>query len=208
MSEHNLLSSQAIILYMDDVDTDMIFPGRFLLVLDMAEITRRAFNDLRLDSSGKLKPDFPLNDPEKTSAEILIVGSNFGCGSSREQAAWTLRGSGFRCIIARSFGDIFYNNCFNSGILPIRLDDADYQTVLEAVQSGHELCVDAESCKLSTADKTIPFAVDSHKLRMIVEGLDTIGIILRDDMEAVASFEERDKAARPWLYEEPPASIF
>ena len=187
------LTSVAAPLLENAIDTDIIFPARFLLLLDREGLGKYAFNEWR-------KPGFVLDTPPYDTAQILVTGENFGTGSSREQAVWTLADLGIRCVIARSFGEIFYSNCFKNGVLPIRLTGADMDAVEAAAQAQDPLTVDLESKTVSLTDgRTIAFDVAEHQRRALLAGLDEVGVILADHSDAIADFEEKRRAASPWL---------
>jgi 3-isopropylmalate/(R)-2-methylmalate dehydratase small subunit len=184
-----------------DIDTDVIVPARFLLLLDTAGIGRHLFHERRHDRAGALNPTFVLHRPPFDRAQILVAGRNFGCGSSREQAVWALMDFGIRCVIAPSFGEIFFANCFKNGVLPITLDAASYGAVLAAAEAGEAVTVDltAQDIRLA-ASGAIPFVVDAQSRRALLLGLDEIGMILTDDLPGIEAFETRHRLASPWLF--------
>jgi 3-isopropylmalate/(R)-2-methylmalate dehydratase small subunit len=182
-----------------DVDTDVIFPARFLLLLDRAGLGRHLFQERRAQAPAS--EPFVLARPPFDRAEILVAGRNFGCGSSREQAVWALADFGIRCVIAPSFGEIFYGNCFRNGTLPITLPDAEHAEVMAAAASGAALTVDLEAEVIRLPEgRTIPFQIDPHRRQALLLGLDQIGEILAGDAADIKAFESRQKAAAPWLY--------
>jgi 3-isopropylmalate/(R)-2-methylmalate dehydratase small subunit len=184
----------------DDVDTDIIFPARFLLLLDRQGLGRYLFHDRRR-ASATGQPPFVLTRPSFDKAEILVAGRNFGCGSSREQAVWALADFGIRCVIAPSFGEIFFGNCFRNGVLPIVLPEAKHQRIMTAASIGETLMVDLEANIVRLPGcETIEFHVDAHRRRALLLGLDEIGAILADDVADIAVFESRQRLATPWLY--------
>jgi 3-isopropylmalate/(R)-2-methylmalate dehydratase small subunit len=157
---------------------------------------------MRYDDSGKEKPDFVLNKPAYRNAKILVAGANFGCGSSREHAPWALLDFGIRCVIAESFADIFYNNCFKNGILPIKLSKEDMAKLFDDAERGANatLTVDLESQTIKGPDGgTVRFEIDPFRKHCLLNGLDDIGLTLQKAAK-VDSFEARQKAAQPWLY--------
>lgn len=184
------LRSTAAPVLQNAIDTDIIFPARFLLLMDRVGLGKHAFADWRGN-------DFPLDiDPWK-GAKILVVGENFGTGSSREQAVWCLADLGIRCVIGRSFGEIFFSNCFKSGVLPIRLADEDIAQVETAAQAGKEIEVNVEAQVIRLpGNASITFNLDDHRKRMLLEGLDDIGLVLEDHADEIASFEQSRPA---WL---------
>jgi 3-isopropylmalate/(R)-2-methylmalate dehydratase small subunit len=182
-----------------DVDTDVIFPARFLLLLDRAGLGRHLFHERRAQSPAS--EPFVLSRPPFDKAEILVAGRNFGCGSSREQAVWALADFGIRCVIAPSFGEIFYANCFRNGVLPITLPDPEHREVMLASSSGTPLTVDLEAQEVRLPEgRAIAFQINPHRRQALLLGLDQIGAILADDADDIKAFESRHKSAAPWLY--------
>jgi 3-isopropylmalate/(R)-2-methylmalate dehydratase small subunit len=182
-----------------DVDTDVIFPARFLLLLDRAGLGRHLFHERRAQAPAN--EPFVLSRPPFDRAEILVAGRNFGCGSSREQAVWALADFGIRCVIAPSFGEIFYGNCFRNGMLPITLPDAEHAEVMAAAASGTPLTVDLERQEIRLPEgRTIAFQIEAHRRQALLLGLDQIGEILAGDAADIEAFESRQKTAAPWLY--------
>lgn len=182
-----------------DVNTDVIFPARFLLLLDRQGLGRHLFHERRSAASPQ-KP-FVLSQPPFDRAEILVAGRNFGCGSSREHAVWALADFGIRCVMAPSFGEIFFANCFPNGVLPITLADAEHQDVMAAAATGAPLTVDLEGQAIRLPeDRSIPFHIEPHRRRALLLGLDQIGVILADDIADITAFEQRQRSEAPWLY--------
>jgi 3-isopropylmalate/(R)-2-methylmalate dehydratase small subunit len=187
-----------------NVNTDEITPARFLKSIKRTGFGNALFANWRyLDSSAQTpNPDFVLNQPRYQGASILLTGDNFGCGSSREHAPWAIQEYGFRCIIAPSFADIFYNNCFNNGILPITLDDAIVQELFAEVDAteGYTLHVDlAEQTVTTPTGRVIPFEIDGFRKQALLKGLDNIGWTLSHSDE-IAAYEERRRQDAPWLF--------
>ncbi len=177
------------------IDTDVIFPARFLLLMEKTGLGRHLFHERRA------KGGFVLDVPPWDKAQILVTGPDFGSGSSREQAVWSLVDFGIRCVIGTSFGEIFFANCFRSCVLPIVLAPADHARVLAEAEVGRAVTVDLPAQNIVLADATtIAFDVEPHRKAALLEGLDEIGAILRDDVQDIAAFEAAQKAARPWLY--------
>jgi 3-isopropylmalate/(R)-2-methylmalate dehydratase small subunit len=182
-----------------DVDTDVIFPARFLLLLDRAGLGRHLFHERRAQAPAN--EPFVLARQPFDKAEILVAGRNFGCGSSREQAVWALADFGIRCVVAPSFGEIFYNNCFRNGLLPITLPDAEHAEVMLTAASGAPLTVDLEAQKIRLPEgRAIAFQIDPHRRQALLLGLDQVGEILAGDAADIKAFESRQQAASPWLY--------
>ncbi|AHB48004.1 isopropylmalate isomerase [Hyphomicrobium nitrativorans NL23] len=183
-----------------NVDTDMIIPKQFLKTIKRTGLGKSLFYELRYDQSGAENPDFVLNKPAYRNAEILIAGENFGCGSSREHAPWALLDFGFRCVIAPDFADIFFNNCFQNGILPIKLPQADVDKLLDDAGRGANatLTVDLEAQEIRGPDGgVIRFDIDPFRKHCLLNGLDAIGLTLEKE-KAIQDFEARDANARPW----------
>ena len=187
-----------------NVNTDEITPARFLKSIKRTGFGKVLFANWRyLDSTAQtLNPDFVLNQPRYEGASILLTGDNFGCGSSREHAPWAIREYGFRCIIAPSFADIFYNNCFNNGILPVTLDDAIVQELFAEVEAteGYTLHVDLATQTVTTSTGcALHFEIDGFRKQALLQGLDNIGWTLSHGDE-IAEYEERRRQEAPWLF--------
>jgi 3-isopropylmalate/(R)-2-methylmalate dehydratase small subunit len=184
-----------------DIDTDIIFPGRFLVLTQKAGLGPYAFYEKRFDDQGRERPDFVLHRARWRNAAILVAGANFGCGSSREQAPWALADLGLRCIIAPGFGEIFQANCLNNGLLPIRLPLPEHACVMAAAQAGQVLTVDLAASTIMLADGTrIPFDIAERARLALLEGRDEIERIRQDAGPAIAAFEARQRQLQPWLY--------
>jgi 3-isopropylmalate/(R)-2-methylmalate dehydratase small subunit len=193
-----------------NVDTDAIIPKQFLKSIRRSGFGPYLFDEWRYGDHGEpgmdctdrpLRPEFVLNDPRYAGASILLARENFGCGSSREHAPWALADYGFRVILAPSFADIFFSNCFKNGILPVVLPGGTVERLF-ALAGGHkalEMAVDLPAQTLSTAGEVIGFAVDPFRKHCLIEGLDDIGLTLQH-LDAIRAFEERRRAAAPWLY--------
>ena len=184
---------------MINVDTDMIIPKQFLKTIKRSGLGKNLFHELRYDIQGNIKNDFVLNwDPYKTS-KILIAGANFGCGSSREHAPWSLLDFGFKSIIAPSFADIFYNNCFKNGILPIKLDQQNVDILMKEAENKKEVSVDLENQKITYQnDKTIEFEIDEFRKKCLLEGLDDIGLTLQKNKK-IDVHEKKIHNIQPWI---------
>ena len=184
---------------MINVDTDMIIPKQFLKTIKRSGLGKNLFHELRYDIQGNIKNDFVLNwDPYKTS-KILIAGANFGCGSSREHAPWSLLDFGFKSIIAPSFADIFYNNCFKNGILPIKLDQQKVDILMNEAENKNNVSVDLENQKITYKnDKTIEFEIDAFRKKCLLEGLDDIGLTLQKNKK-IDVHEEKIHSIQPWI---------
>jgi len=199
MDKFITLSGIAAPLPMINVDTDMIIPKQFLKTIKRSGLGKNLFYELRYDVQGNIKNDFVLNwDPYK-SAKILVTGENFGCGSSREHAPWSLLDFGFHSIIAPSFADIFYNNCFKNGILPIRLDQSDVDHLMKEAENKKTLTINLEEQSIvDESGKSIDFEIEEFKKKCLVEGLDDIGLTLKKS-EAISVYEDRIKEKFPWV---------
>src|SRR5690606_17447463 len=187
-----------------NVDTGQIIPKQFLKRVEPTGFGQFLFYDWRYLNDGQPNPDFELNAERYQGASILLTRDNFGCGSSREHAPWALMDYGFRVIIAPSFADIFYNNCFKNGILPVVLDAATVQELFEKVEAkpGYSLTVDLEKCEIRDDDGwVIPFSVDEHRRYRLLEGLDDIGLTLKHE-EAIKAYEEKKAQREAALYAE------
>jgi len=184
-----------------NIDTDMIIPKQFLKTIKRTGLGVSLFYEMRYDMDGKEIPEFVLNQPAYRNAEILIAGENFGCGSSREHAPWALKDFGIRCVIAPSYADIFYNNCFKNGILPIALPQEQVDALMEDAGRGENarITVDLENQTVSASDGTeFPFEIDPHQKHCLLEGLDDIGQTLQK-VAAIDSFETGYRARMPWM---------
>ncbi len=184
---------------MINVDTDMIIPKQFLKTIKRSGLGKNLFHELRYDIQGNIKNDFVLNwDPYKTS-KILIAGANFGCGSSREHAPWSLLDFGFKSIIAPSFADIFYNNCFKNGILPIKLDQQNVDILMNEAENKKDVSVDLENQKITYQNnKIIEFEIDVFRKKCLLEGLDDIGLTLQKNKK-IDVHEEKIHSIQPWI---------
>jgi 3-isopropylmalate/(R)-2-methylmalate dehydratase small subunit len=183
-----------------NVDTDVIIRIERLTSLSRKELGPYCLESLRYREDGSEDPDFVMNRPAFRGAPVLLAGENFGCGSSREGAVWALQAMGVRCVIAPSFGDIFFSNCFQNGILPIRLPQEQLEAVAAACAGGAPLGVDLERLHLMPpSGEAIAFAVDPLRREALLHGLDDIGLTLKDDA-LVRAWQEQDRIARPWVW--------
>jgi 3-isopropylmalate/(R)-2-methylmalate dehydratase small subunit len=197
---------QGIVMPLDrvNVNTDDILPARYLTAITRSGYAHALFTDWRyLSSSKEPEPTFELNMPRYQGASILLARENFGCGSSREHAPWALQEYGFKAIIAPSFADIFYNNCLNIGLLPVRLNADSVQSLFEEVEGpeGYALTIDlAAQCVATPTGRTHSFDIDPFRKEAILQGLDAIGRTLHLQEEKIAAYERRRKAELPWLF--------
>ena len=185
-----------------NIDTDQIIPKQFLKTVEREGLAKGLFYDLRFDGEGKARPDFVLNRPEYKSAGVLVAGDNFGCGSSREHAPWALMDFGIRCVISTSFADIFNNNCFQNGLLPVVLRPEEVRQLMEEAKGGnHLVTVDLESqTVVSPSGAKFHFDIDPNRKAKMLNGLDAIGETLQA-AEAIDVYEMKRALAQPWLEE-------
>ena len=185
-----------------NVDTDQIIPKQFLKTIKRTGLREGLFYDWRKRKDGSPDPSFFLNQPRYATATILLTRDNFGCGSSREHAPWALLDQGFRCVIAPSFADIFYNNCFQNGILPVVLDAQHVQSMMKDVQArpGYQATVDLAEQTVMTPDESVHrFSIDPFRKDCLYRGLDSIGLTLQHE-SAISAYEARRKTEAPWLF--------
>ena len=203
MEKFKKIESNAIPLPMVNVDTDMIIPKQFLKTIKRTGLGKNLFYELRYDEKDAPIESFVLNQDKYKDSQILITGKNFGCGSSREHAPWSILDYGIKCIIASSFADIFYNNCFKNGILPIKLDESEVSKLQKAAENSLNFTIDLENQKISYFDKNInhevSFELDKAKKTSLLEGLDDIGLTLAK-VNHISDFENKQKSRTPWLY--------
>ena len=201
MDKFDKLTGVGAPLPMINIDTDMIIPKQFLKAIQRTGLGKHLFDEMRFNQDGAEKEDFVLNKPAYRNAEILVAGENFGCGSSREHAPWALKDFGIKCVIAPSFADIFYNNCFKNGILPIALPQEEVDKLLEDADRGSNatITVDLENMTISGPDGgTISFELDPHKRHCLLEGLDDIGESLQKE-SSIDAYEKKMSEERPWM---------
>ena len=181
-----------------NIDTDMIIPKQFLKTIKRTGLGKSLFYEMRYDEEGKINKKFILNNKPYSSSKILIAGKNFGCGSSREHAPWALLDFGIKCIISVSYADIFYNNCFNNGILPIKVNENIIQELSECSKRKEEIEINLENQKISYGNKSIKFDLDSAKKIRLLEGLDDIGMSL-EKTPAIDQYENKIRITKPWI---------
>ena len=203
MEKFKKIESNAIPLPMVNVDTDMIIPKQFLKTIKRTGLGKNLFYELRYDEKDAPIDSFVLNQDKYKDSQILITGKNFGCGSSREHAPWSILDYGIKCIIASSFADIFYNNCIKNGILPIKLDESEVTKLQKAAENSLSFTIDLENQKISYFDKNInhevSFELDKAKKTSLLEGLDDIGLTLAK-VNHISDFENKQKSRTPCLY--------
>ena len=184
-----------------NIDTDMIIPKQFLKTIKRSGLGVSAFHEMRYQMDGTENPDFVLNQDAYRNANILVAGDNFGCGSSREHAPWALLDFGVRCVISTSFADIFYNNCFKNGILPVIVTDKELNVLMQDAEKGSNarMVIDLESQIIETSDgKVINFDVDQHRKHCLINGLDDIGLTM-EKAASIDMFEKQMATNAPWV---------
>ena len=182
-----------------NIDTDMIIPKQFLKTIKRTGLGKNLFFEMRYDQSGKEIDDFILNNSPYNNSKILIAGKNFGCGSSREHAPWALMDFGITCVISSSYADIFYNNCFKNGILPITISEDQIKEISEYSNRKEEISVNLPEQTISFGNKEIKFEIDLFKKKCLIEGLDDIALSL-EKSEKIVSYENKIKEAKPWIF--------
>ena len=181
-----------------NIDTDMIIPKQFLKTIKRTGLGKNLFYEMRYDEEGNPIKEFVLNNDPFTKSKILLTGKNFGCGSSREHAPWALLDFGIRCVISPSFADIFYNNCFKNGILPIVLDEKTIQELSEYSKRSSEIEIKIQEQEIVYGNKVAKFELDSFKKKCLIEGIDDIGLSL-EKISNIKSYEEKISNQKPWL---------
>ncbi len=198
MQKFSTLKSIPAYLPIVNIDTDMIIPKQFLKTIKRTGLGKNLFFEMRYDDNGNKIGDFILNKDPFTNSKILIAGKNFGCGSSREHAPWALLDFGITCVISSSFADIFYNNCFKNGILPIIVDEEKIKELSEYANRKEEISVDLKEEKIVYGNNEIKFKIDSFKKKCLLEGLDDIALSLNKS-DKINSFEQKLKSSKPWI---------
>jgi 3-isopropylmalate/(R)-2-methylmalate dehydratase small subunit len=201
MDKFTTLEGVAAPLKIINVDTDMIIPKQYLKTIKRTGLGKGLFSEQRYNDDGSENPDFVLNKPSYRHARILVAGDNFGCGSSREHAPWALGDFGIRCVISTSFGDIFYNNCFKNGILPIRVTHEELDKLFDDAERGANatLTIDLEKQEIRGPDGgAIKFEIDPFRKHCMINGLDDIGLTMQKS-KSIDVFEAKEKTERPWL---------
>ena len=201
MDKFTTLTGIAAPMPLVNIDTDMIIPKQFLKTIKRSGLGVNLFDEMRYDRQGNEMPDFVLNKPQYRAAEILVAGDNFGCGSSREHAPWAIRDFGIRCVISTSFADIFYNNCFKNGILPIALPQEQVERLMRDAEKGANarITIDLENQTVTSSDgEVVYFEVDAFKKHCLLNGLDDIGLTL-EKAKSIDAFESQVAVERPWV---------
>ena len=199
MQKFNSLKSIPAYLPIVNIDTDMIIPKQFLKTIKRTGLGKSLFFDMRYDDNGNEIKDFTLNREPYNKSKILLAGKNFGCGSSREHAPWSLLDFGITCVISSSYADIFYNNCFKNGILPIVLEENKIKELSEYSKRKEEIAIDLEKETIIFGNNEIKFEIDAFKKKCLLEGLDDIALSL-EKSEKIASFETKLKNKKPWIF--------
>jgi 3-isopropylmalate/(R)-2-methylmalate dehydratase small subunit len=201
MDKFTVLEGVAAPLKMINVDTDKVIPKQYLKTIKRTGLGKGLFAEMRYNADGSDNPDFVLNKPAYRNAKIIVAGDNFGCGSSREHAPWALLDYGIRCVISTSFADIFYNNCFKNGVLPIRVSPEDLEKLFDDAERGANatLSIDLAKQEIRGPDGgVVRFDIDPHRKHCLLNGLDDIGLTMVKSKK-IASHEDKVKAARPWV---------
>jgi len=185
-------------LSLQNIDTDMIIPKQFLKTIKRTGLGKSLFYEMRYDEQGNTINDFVLNNEPYNKSKILLAGKNFGCGSSREHAPWALSDFGIKCVISSSFADIFYNNCFKNGILPVKTDEQIVLEIAEYSKRKEEIDVNLENQEIKFGNKSIKFDLDAFKKKCLIEGLDDIGLSM-EKVSHIDNFEKKIGIDKPWL---------
>jgi 3-isopropylmalate/(R)-2-methylmalate dehydratase small subunit len=198
MEKFTKIKSIPAYLSLQNIDTDMIIPKQFLKTIKRTGLGKSLFYEMRYDEQGKSIKDFTLNNEPYNKSKILLAGKNFGCGSSREHAPWALSDFGIKCVISASFADIFYNNCFKNGILPVKIDEQSVLELAEYSKRKEEIDVNLENQEIKFGNKSIKFNVDAFKKKCLIEGLDDIGLSM-EKVSHIDNFEKKIGVDKPWL---------
>ena len=198
MEKFTKIKSIPAYLSLQNIDTDMIIPKQFLKTIKRTGLGKSLFYEMRYDEQGKSVKDFTLNNEPYNKSKILLAGKNFGCGSSREHAPWALSDFGIKCVISSSFADIFYNNCFKNGILPVKIDEQSVLELAEYSKRKEEIDVNLENQEIKFGNKSIKFDVDAFKKKCLIEGLDDIGLSM-EKVSHIDNFEKKIGVDKPWL---------
>ena len=198
MKKFSNLKSIPSYLSLQNIDTDMIIPKQFLKTIKRTGLGKSLFYEMRYDENGKTIKDFILNKEPYDKSKILLAGKNFGCGSSREHAPWALSDFGIKCVISSSFADIFYNNCFKNGILPIKINEQIISELAEYSKRKEEIEINLENQEIKYGNKISKFDVDAFKKKCLIEGLDDIALSM-EKISQIDDFEKEVKANKPWL---------
>ena len=198
MEKFNSLKSIPSYLPLQNIDTDMIIPKQFLKTIKRTGLGKSLFYEMRYDENGKTNVDFVLNKEPYNKSKILLAGKNFGCGSSREHAPWALMDFGIKCVISASFADIFYNNCFKNGILPIKINDKIVVELAEYSKRKEEIEISLELQEIKYGNKVVKFEIDAFKKKCLMEGLDDIALSM-EKISEIDDFEKKLQNTKPWV---------
>ena len=198
MEKFTKIKSIPAYLSLQNIDTDMIIPKQFLKTIKRTGLGKSLFYEMRYDEQGKSIKDFTLNNEPYNKSKILLAGKNFGCGSSREHAPWALSDFGIKCVISSSFANIFYNNCFKNGILPVKIDEQSVLELADYSKRKEEIDVNLENQEIKFGNKSIKFDVDAFKKKCLIEGLDDIGLSM-EKVSHIDNFEKKIGVDKPWL---------
>ena len=199
MNKFTTLKSIPAYLPIVNIDTDMIIPKQFLKTIKRTGLGKNLFHEMRYDNNGKEIKDFILNQIPFSKSKILIAGKNFGCGSSREHAPWALLDFGITCVISSSYADIFYNNCFKNGILPIEITEEEIKDISDYSKRKEEISINLPDQKIVFGNKEIQFQIDPFKKKCLIEGLDDIALSLKK-LEKISTYENKLKKNKPWIF--------
>ena len=199
MKKFTSLKSIPAYLPIVNIDTDMIIPKQFLKTIKRTGLGKNLFYEMRYNEKGEINNDFVLNQQPFNKSKILITGKNFGCGSSREHAPWALLDFGITCVISSSYADIFYNNCFKNGILPITISDEEIKEISKYAERKQHIEVNLFEQKIKFGNKEIEFEIDDFKKKCLIEGLDDIALSLEKENKII-SFENKLKSKKPWIF--------
>tara|TARA_Y100000590_G_scaffold337128_1_gene383974 strand:+ start:1444 stop:2049 length:606 start_codon:yes stop_codon:yes gene_type:complete len=199
MKKFTTLKSIPAYLPIVNIDTDMIIPKQFLKTIKRTGLGKNLFYEMRYDNNGKKIEDFILNQSPFDRSKILIAGKNFGCGSSREHAPWALLDFGITCVLSSSYADIFYNNCFKNGILPITISEEEIKEISDYSKRKEEISVNLLDQKIFFGNKEIRFEIDEFKKKCLIEGLDDIALSL-EKSKKISEYESKLKLKRPWIF--------
>ena len=198
MEKFTKIKSIPAYLSLQNIDTDMIIQKQFLKTIKRTKLEKSLFYEMRYDEQGKSIKDFTLNNDTYNKSKILLAGKNFGCGSSREHAPWALLDFGIKCVISSSFADIFYNNCFKNGILPVKIDEQSVLELAEYSKRKEEIDVNLKNQEIKFGNKSIKFNIDAFKKKCLIEGLDDIGLSM-EKVSHIDNFEKKISVDKPWL---------
>ena len=199
MQKFSVLKSIPAYLSLQNIDTDMIIPKQFLKTIKRTGLGKSLFYEMRYDEEGKIIQNFILNKKPYDKSKILIAGKNFGCGSSREHAPWALSDFGIKCVISSSFADIFYNNCFKNGILPIKISENEILEISQYSKRKEEIEINLEKQQINFGNKNINFELDEFKKKCLIEGLDDIALSM-EKINHIDKFENKTNSSKPWIF--------